>query len=120
MAELHDKVAELLLIIWRGVPLDYKRKYMNIWEQFENNIRSAAHTSNLGKFVNSLCLKMNVNMGKNKDERARAEQLLNELGSRETLKLLREETTTLVLMVRVTVQEKREAWQAEHVGEETT
>jgi len=115
MTELHDKVAELLLVIWRGVPLDYKRKYMNIWEQFENNIRAAAYTSNLSKFANSLCLKMNAQAGKNKAERVRAEQLLAELDSRETLKMLREETTLLVLIVRNAVQEKRAAWEAEHV-----
>ncbi len=119
MTELHDKVAELLLIIWRGVPLDYRRKYLNIWEQFENNIRAAAYTSNLGKFVNSLCLKMNADAGKNKDERLRAERLLRECNSREVLKLLREETTLLVLIVRVAVQERRDAWEAEH-AEETT
>ena len=114
MTELHEMVSELLLIIWRGVPLDYKRKYMNIWEQFENNIRSAAYTSNLGKFVNSICLKMSADIGKNKAERARAGQLLAEFDSRDVLKLLREETTLLVLMVRVAVQEKREAWEEEH------
>ena len=62
---------------------------------------------------------MGADVGKNKDERAKADQLLNEFDSRETLKLLREETTLLVLMVRVAVQEKREAWEAEHAGEET-
>jgi len=61
---------------------------------------------------------MNAQMGKNKDERARAEQLLGELDSRETLKMLREETTLLVLMVRVVVQERRESWEAEHAEEE--
>ena len=113
MTELHDRLAELLLIIWRGVPLDYKRRYMNIWEQFENNIRSAAYTSELGKFVNSLCLKMNnARAGVNAAERDRFARLLSELDARQTLKMLREETTLLVLMVRVANQERREKREA--------
>lgn len=91
---------------------------MNIWEQFEANIRSAAYTSNLGKFVNSLCLRMNADIGKNADDRARADKILSELPARETLKMLREETTLLVLMVRVANQEKRAAWEAERADEE--
>lgn len=118
MTELQQKVADLLMIIWRGIPLDYKRKYLNIWEQFEANIRSAAYTSSLGKFINSLCLKMNADIGKNANDRSLADKILAELPARETLKLLREETTLLVLMVHVANQEKRAAWEAERADEE--
>ena len=72
----------------------------------------------MGKFVNLLCLKMNnARAGVNVAERARFVQLLSEVDERLTLKMLREETTTLVLMVRVTVQEKREVWEAERTEE---
>ena len=115
---MSEKIAELLLIIWRGTPLDYKRKYMNIWEQFENNIRSAAYTSSLPKFINQLCLKLNADIGKNKSDRELAEKLLRELPERETLKAMREETTYLVLLVRVAVQEKRDEWEELHKTED--
>lgn len=64
-------------------------------------MRSAAYTSNLGKFVNSLCSKLQINLGYSDAERARAEAILNSNRDRALLRLLREETTLLVLMVRV-------------------
>ena len=100
--ELQTMAADLLEILWRGVPADYKSKYrMTIWTQFENQVRSAAYTSNLGKFVNSLCSKLQINLGYSDAERARAEAILNSNRDRALLRLLREETTLLVLMVRV-------------------
>ena len=111
MTPLHETAASLLEIIWRGVPRDYKSRYrMSIWQQFEDNIRSAAYTSNLGKFINSLCMKLGATLGRNASERGRVETILNGGQDRELLKLMREETTLLVLMVRVRTQERREAW----------
>lgn len=57
---------------------------------------------------------MSADIGRNAADRVATDKILNELPARETLKLLREETTLLVLMVRVANQEKREAWEAEH------
>ncbi len=115
MDKEHEQAAELLGIIWRGVPADYKRRYrMNIWQQFEDNIRAAAYTSNAGKFVNSLCLKLGANIGRNSEDRMLADAILQEMDAKSLLKLLREETTLLVLMVRVANQERREKWEEEH------
>jgi hypothetical protein len=50
---------------------------------------------------------MGGEIGRNKTERQEAEGLLNNLNDRQTLKLLREETTLLVLMVRVAVEEAK-------------
>jgi len=50
-------------------------------------------------------------MGRKAEERERAEQLLNGLDDRKTLKLLREETTLLVLMVRIENQERQAEWE---------
>lgn len=112
MSELHDEAAGLLWIIWRGIPADYKSRYRrSIWQQFEDNIRSAAYTNNLGKFVNSLCLKLSSQLGRNAEDRDRAEVVLRSGQDRELLKLMREETTLLVLMVRIRQQEVREAWE---------
>lgn len=115
MDKEHEQAAGLLEIVWRGIPPDYKSRYRrNIWQQFEDNIRSAAYTSNLGKFLNSLCLKLSANVGRNSDDRVQADAILQEADAKAMLKLLREETTLLVLMVRVANQERREAWEAEH------
>lgn len=73
-------------------------------------MRAAAYTSNLGKFVNSLCSKLQVQIGA--EDSAEAESILNSGTDRALLKLLREETTLLVLMVRVANQERREEWEA--------
>jgi hypothetical protein len=112
---LRQTAADLLMLIWRGIPPDYKSRYrMNIWEQFENQVRSAAYTSNLAKFVSSLCLKLAATVGTTPEDRQIAEAILNGGQDRAILKLLRDETTLLVLMVRVANQERREEWEANH------
>jgi hypothetical protein len=116
--EQRQQVANLLMAIWRGVPREYKSKYRrSIWQQFEDNVRSAAYTSNLGKFINSLCLKMSAEIGQNADDRAMADQVLNSGQDRALLKLLRDETTLIVLMVRIKNQEAQDIWRAEHPEE---
>lgn len=115
---LHQQAAALLMAIWRGIPADFKSRYrMNIWQQFEDQIRSAAYTSNLGKFVNSLCSKLQATVGRNAEERVYGEKVLNSGQDRALLKLLRDETTLLVLMVRVANQKRREQWEAENPDE---
>ena len=115
MTPEQEKAAELLDIVWRGIPSDYKSRYrMNIWQQFEDNIRSAAYTSSLGKFVNSLCQKLGASIGRNAEDREAAQIILNSGNDRALLKLLRDETTLLVLLVRVANQERREEWEKTH------
>jgi hypothetical protein len=53
-------------------------------------------------------------IGVDPEERALVERILNSGQDRQLLKLLRDETTLLVLMVRVANQERREAWAAEN------
>ena len=112
--ELHKMAADLLMVVWRSIPADLKSRYRRtIWRQFEDQIRSAAYTSSLGKFVNSLCLKLGANLGRNQAERDRAEAILNSGQDRELLKAFRDETTLLVLMVRVENQKRRDEWEAD-------
>ena len=114
-----QQAVTLLLAIWRGIPADYKSKYrMNIWEQFQNQIVSAAYTSNLGKFINSLCYSLNADIGQNAKERQLAEAILNSGQDAALLKLLQEETALIVLMVRVEMQERRAEFEAEYLGKE--
>jgi len=115
MTAEYEEAADLLETIWRGIPVDYKSRYrLSIWQQFEDQVRSAAYTSNLGKFVSSLCQKLGATVGRNQAERQQAFAVLGKARAGPLLKLMREETTLLVLMVRVRQQKRREAWQAEH------
>ena len=110
-----ELTATLLKIIWRGIPADYKSRYRRtIWEQFENEIRSAAYTGSLAKFINSLCSHLQVDLGRTEAERAVAQEILKSADDRAMLKMLREETTLLVLMVRVDNEEKRNEWAEKH------
>lgn len=81
-------------------------------------MRSAAYTGNLGKFVSSLCSKLGATVGRNEEERRQAMAVLETAEAGPLLKLMREETTLLVLMVRIRNQERRDEWEAAHVGDE--
>jgi hypothetical protein len=112
MEEIHERATALLWAIWRGIAPDYKSRYRrSIWRQFEDRVRSAAYTSNLGTFVNTLCSSLQAEIGKNADDRERAHELLNAGDERALLKVLREETTLVVLMVRIRNQEAQEAYE---------
>lgn len=113
--QLRQMAVALLTTIWRGIPTDMKSRYrQTIWGQFENQVRSAAYTSNLAKFASSISLKLAADIGTTPEARETAETILNSGNDRPLLKLLREETTLIVLMVRVANQERREQWEAEH------
>jgi len=116
---LRQQAVDLLHVLWRGIPNSFKSRYrMSIWQQFEDNIRSAAYTDNLPKFGNTLCLNLGASCGANAEDRTIADGVLNGGHDRQILKLLREETTYLVLRVRLRQQERREAW-VESQAEET-
>ncbi len=91
---------------------------MTIWEQFENEIRAAAYTSNLATFISRLCGRLGANVGCNDEERAAAELIMRTVDDRDVLKLLREQTTYLVLLVRIDNQASREEWLESHKQEE--
>lgn len=115
MEKLRQQAADLLMSVWRTIPSDYKSRYrMSIWDQFESQVRSAAYTSNLARFANSLCSKLQCVPGRNKDERDIALEILNSGQDRALLKMLREETTLIVLMVRVANEQRRDDWLSEY------
>ena len=107
---MHETAADLLEAIWQGMSSEYKSRYRRtIWGQFENTVRAAAYTNNLGKFINSLCLKINSQIpGKHT---ARVNEILKSGDDKAMLKLLRDETTYHVLIVRVRNQERREQFE---------
>lgn len=112
MTKMHEDAVALLTAIWRGIPSGYKSYYRrSIWQQFENAVRSAAYTGNLSKFFNSICSKLQVQI--RSGDCATVESILNGGSDRAILRLLREETTLLTLMVRVANQARKDEFEAE-------
>ena len=94
----YQSAMNLLIPIWRGIPPAYKQKYArNIWEQFENQIKSAAYTNTASIFLSKLCQKLNVTI--RKDDVPIVTQAINGCDQRALLTQLRKETILLVLMV---------------------
>lgn len=101
----------LLIPLWRGIPADYKRKYArNIWQQFEDNIRAAAYTATASRFVSSFCSRMSVAIAS--DDLDAVHAALNAGRDKAILSQLRDETTALVLMVRLENEKRKAEWEA--------
>lgn len=100
---------ELLWPIWKGLDSAYKSRYrQNIWQQFEDNIRSAAYTSRLSTFFDNLCQKLSVTV--RADDVPLVQALIGAGEDRAVLKALRDETTYLVLLVRSKNEDRKEAY----------
>ena len=96
----------LLWPLWRGIPDGYKMKYaMSIWNQFEDNLRSAAYTSSLSKFLGTVCQRLGIDI--TSKELAGVQAVIGSDEDREVLRKLRNETTHLVLLVRLRNEERK-------------
>lgn len=103
---------QLLIPLWRGIAKAYKMKYArSIWLQFENGIKSAASTSDVGRFLNTFCERQQCDL-LTEDVKGVAE-FLQAADGRKLLKSLREETTLLVVLVRVANEARKEEWKKE-------
>jgi hypothetical protein len=103
----HELIAtKLLTPLWSGIPADYKMKYArSIWQQFEDNIRSAAYTDRLSIWYDVMCRKLGIDV-KSADLSVIHECL--QIGADEVfLRLLREETAYLVVLVRLANEERK-------------
>lgn len=104
----HQEIADgLLWPLWMGMDPAFKSKYArNIWQQFEDQIKSAA-TSNetLSKILGKVCLRLGSEIAR---EHVAAVNALVSCGhDRAVLKMLRSEATALVLLVRLKNDERR-------------
>lgn len=105
-----DQVAEKLLWpLWRCVDDSYKDRYKrDIWEQFENAVRSAAYTGQLKTYLSNFKSRIPVVY---EQQYIKTINSVIELGQDELiLDWLRDETTYLVMLVRLKNQDKRDAW----------
>lgn len=102
---------ELLFPLFRCLGSEYKERYKkDIWEQFENNIRSAAYTAKLTTFFENITRSMPIVL-----ERQYADPVVKIIQSKmdkTILNWLREETTYLVLLARMKNEERKEAFKA--------
>lgn len=103
----HEQLArDLLTPLWRGISPEYKRHYaFSIWTQLEDNLRSAAYTSKLTTFLDKITTRLGIVIGKEDTERVATVIQCSE--DKAILKMLREETALLVLLVRVANEERK-------------
>jgi hypothetical protein len=107
----NEIVSGLLTPLWLGVPVEYKAKYSySIWEQFEDNIRSAAYTSRLSEFLSNITRRLGITVPANHIRSVN--EIVLSGGDKRVLKLLRSDATVLVLMTRVANDERREELRA--------
>lgn len=105
-----EEVADNLLWgLWRSIDDEYKMKYpRDIWEHFENAIKSASYTGNLKGFLSLFQRRLPLNL--------QAQYMKNivkvvESGQDEQiLDWLRSESTYMMMLVRLTNQNRKEEY----------
>lgn len=115
-----QNIAEgMLYPLFRCIDDQYKVKYaLNIWEQFEGAIRSAAYTGSLKTFLSNFAKRMPVYL---KGEYVENITFALESGEDDMiLGWLRDETAYMTLLVRLMNQKRREDNEAEKQEKETT
>ena len=109
MGLTQEIVAENLLWgLWRSITEDYKTRYpREIWEHFENALRSASYTDSLKVFLTNFQRRIPIDIQAqyNKDilsvvEAGEDDKVLN---------WLRTETTYLTMLVRLRNQDRKES-----------
>lgn len=104
-----DVANKLLWGLWRSINEDYKMKYpRDIWDHFENAIRSASYTSNLKGFLTLFQRRLPIDLQAQYTndikfivESAQDEQILD---------WLRSESTYLMMLVRIRNQDRKDAY----------
>lgn len=109
-----DMIADKLLWpLWRCVSDDYKTKYKkDVWEHFENAVKSAAYTGSMKVFLSNFQKRLPVDLQAQYAKDIMS--IVNGGNDEEMLNLLRQETTYLVMVVRLRNQDRKEAYD-EHV-----
>lgn len=104
-----EVVAENLLWgLWRSITEDYKCQYpREIWEHFENALRSASYTDNLKVFLTNFQRRIPIDIQAQYNKNILS---IVEAGKDDTvLNWLRSETTYLTMLVRLRNQERKES-----------
>jgi hypothetical protein len=104
-----EKVAEELLWgLWRSITEDYKCQYpREIWNHFENALRSASYTDSLKVFLTNFQRRIPIDIQAQYNK-----NILSVVTSGEDDKILnwlRSETTYLTMLVRLRNQDRKES-----------
>lgn len=106
-----EQVAEKLLWpLWRCVTEDYKSRYKReIWDHFENAVRSAAYTGQLRTYLANFQARIPCELQAQymKDIKS----VIDTGCDADILDWLRDETTYMVMLVRLMNQERKEAFE---------
>jgi hypothetical protein len=104
-------VDDLLWPLWRGIDSGYKKKYaQSIWQQYADNIRSAAYTDRLSVFFEKLSQRLSVTI--RTEDVARVSAVLVSGEDTPVIKMLREDTLALVLICRLKNEDRKADYQA--------
>lgn len=105
---------ELVLALWRGMPTERKTSYAKrIWEQVESMARSSARTSpQLRLWLEHAKAMFGSQIVGTRDV-ATVLHIVAAGRDQEILRALRDETSTVVALVRVWEQERKAQWQQE-------
>lgn len=99
----------LLWPLFRCIGSEYKEKYKrDIWQQFENNIRSAAYTSKLRVFYQNICSSLPIEMEQQYQGKIR--KILESGEDKKVLTWLRDEVAYMVLIARAKNERRKEAY----------
>ncbi len=99
--------------LWESVNRDYKQQYVrDIWNHFENALRSASYTGSLKIFLTNFQKRIpsEIKTEAQKD----IVDIINMNKDLEILNILRNETSYLVLLVRLENQAKKEEFLKKH------
>lgn len=103
---------KLLWGLWRSITENYKEKYFHeVWEHFENALKSASYTGSLKGFLNNIKTRIPLEI-----QAQFQKDILSIVDSGEddqVLDWLRTETTYLIMVCRVRNQERKENYQLE-------
>lgn len=106
-----DVAEKLLWGLWRSILDDYKMKYpRDIWDHFENAIRSASYTGNLKGFLTLFQRRLPLDLQAQfaKDIKAVLESEQDE----QILDWLRTESTYMMMLVRLKNQQRKDDFKA--------
>lgn len=99
----------LLWPLWQSIDKDYKREYAKeIWQQFFTVVKSSTFTRDLKTFLSKFTKKIPSELNKKSSELIMT--VLNAGEDEQILQWLREETTYMVMLIRIKNQERKDLY----------
>lgn len=99
----------LLWPLWQSIDRDYKKDYAKeIWKHFFNVIISSTFTRDLKTFLSKFTNKLPCDLNKQNSELIL--QVINTNEDEQILRWLREETTYMVILIRIKNQERKDLY----------